>query len=67
MNELALRYGNALYSLALDFDKVELWQKEIKELIKLFKENPEFLELLNSDFLTIFTTNLIFDKGRASY
>lgn len=53
MSELALRYGTALYSLALDLNKVEYWQKEIKELIKLLKENPEFLNVLSSDFLSV--------------
>lgn len=53
MTELALRYGTALYSLAFDLNKVEYWQKEIKELIKLLKENPQFLDVLNSDFLSV--------------
>lgn len=53
MLELALRYGSALHSLALDLNKVELWQKEMKELTKLLTENNEFLNLLNSEFLSI--------------
>ena len=53
MSELALRYGSALHSLALDFNKVELWQKEMKELTKLLTENNEFLNLLTSEFLSI--------------
>ena len=53
MSELALRYGSALHSLALDLNKVELWQKEMKELTKLLTENNEFLNLLNSEFLRI--------------
>lgn len=53
MNELALRYSTALYSLAVENNKVECWQKEIKELMNLIKENPDFLNLLSSNFLSL--------------
>lgn len=53
MLEVCLRYGTALFSLALETDKAIKWQKEMKELIYLIEENGELLELLNSKFVSI--------------
>ena len=53
MLEVCLRYGTALFSLALETGKVIKWQKEMKELIYLIEENGELLELLNSKFVSI--------------
>ena len=52
MLELALRYGQALYSLAKDLNKVEDWQKDLKEIKGLLKDNPGFVLLLNNAFLS---------------
>ena len=38
MDQIASRYGLALYSLALEKNKVLEWQKEVKELSSIFKE-----------------------------
>ena len=53
MLEVCLRYGSALFSLAVEKNKIDSWQKEIKELISLIEENQELLELLNSKFLSV--------------
>ena len=51
MHELTSRYAQALFSLKRDSDKVEEAQKEIKELIKVIKDNPDFLTLLNAPYI----------------
>lgn len=62
MLEVSLRYGSALFSLALEQNKVVQWQKEIKELISLIEENKDFLELLDSKFLSASERKDIADK-----
>ena len=44
-------YGLALYSLALDLNKVEELKEEMKKWEDIFHENEEFLSVLNSAFL----------------
>ena len=53
MNEIASRYANGLYSIALEVNKVNVWQDEIKTIHKLFLENREFLDVLSSAFLSL--------------
>lgn len=53
MNEIASRYASGLYSIALDANKVSVWQEEIKTIQKLFLENREFLDVLTSAFLSL--------------
>ena len=53
MLEIAQNYASALLSIAIDEDKVVAYQKEVKELSKIIKDNPDFLLLLDSRFLTI--------------
>ena len=62
MNEIALRYGQALYSLALEENDVSNWQKEVKELTNLFVDNKEFLTLLSSGFISLEEKELTLDK-----
>ncbi|MCR5505736.1 MAG: F0F1 ATP synthase subunit delta [Bacilli bacterium] len=52
-NEVASRYGLALYSLALETDKVSDYQKEVKEIMRALKENADFIMVLSSSFLPI--------------
>ena len=52
METIASRYGLALYSLAVDNNKVIEWQNEVKEINRVFKENPDFVMILGSNFLT---------------
>ena len=53
MLEIAQNYASALLSIAIDEDKVVAYQIEVKELSKIIKDNPDFLLLLDSRFLTI--------------
>ena len=46
MENLSSRYGLALYSLAIDENKVVQWQEEVKELTRIFKENTDFIMVL---------------------
>ena len=45
-------YGLALFSLALDKSKVEEYKSEMKKWEEIFHENEEFLDVLNSAFLS---------------
>ena len=53
MLEIAQNYASALLSIAIDENKVIDYQKEVKELAKIIKDNPDFLLLLDSRFLTV--------------
>ena len=53
MLEIAQNYASALLSLAIDENKVIDYQKEIKELRKIIKDNDDFLLLLDSRFLSV--------------
>ena len=53
MLEIAQNYASALLSIASDENKVVEYQKEVKELMKIIKDNPDFLMLLDSRFLTV--------------
>lgn len=52
MNEIASRYALALFSLSKDEDKILSNQEEMKQLQRVFKENPDFSVVLNSRFLS---------------
>ena len=53
MEKVSSHYGLALYSLAVDLDKVSEYQLEVKELSRIFKENEGFIMVLGSSFLPI--------------
>ena len=53
MLEIAQNYASALLSIAIDDNKVIDYQKEVKELSKIIKDNPDFLLLLDSRFLYV--------------
>ena len=53
MKELAQNYASALLSLAIDDNKVIDYQKEVKELKKIIRDNEDFILLLDSRFLSI--------------
>ena len=50
MKEITSRYSNALFSLKKDENQLIDSQVEIKELIKVLRENPDFLTLLDSSY-----------------
>ena len=53
MEKVSSHYGLALYSLAVDLDKVSEYQLEVKELSRIFKENVDFIMILGSSFLPL--------------
>lgn len=53
MNELASRYANALYSIALEDNKIKVWQEEVKTIYLLLKDNRDFIHVLSSAFLSL--------------
>ena len=57
MLEIAQNYASALLSIAIEENKVVDYQKEVKELSKIIKDNPDFLMLLDSRFLTVSERN----------
>ncbi len=52
MKEITSRYAEALFSLKRDSSSLKESQKEIKELRKIFNENPDFLVVLDSSYKT---------------
>ena len=66
MNDLTSRYAQALYSLKKDSNKLLETQEEVKELIKIIKDNPSFPMLLNSHFILKEDRVEIVDKVFAS-
>ena len=53
MEKVSSHYGLALYSLAVDLDKVSEYQAQVKELSHIFRENADFIMVLGSSFLPI--------------
>lgn len=62
MNELASRYGLALYSIASDKNQIEQMQLEGKQLKKILLENADFITLLNNSFFSREERKEIVDK-----
>ena len=62
MKEITSRYAEALYSLKKDENSLESSQKEVKELIKVLKENPDFLVILSSSYKEFEEKEKIIDK-----
>lgn len=53
MKEITSRYAEALYSLKRDENKLLDAQSEVRELEKVFLENPDFIVLLDSSYKSI--------------
>ena len=52
MNELTSRYAQALFSLKRESNTLLETQEVVKELIKIIDDNPDFLVLLDSHYLS---------------
>ena len=63
MKEITSRYAEALFSLKRDSNSLESTQKEIKELKKIFVENPDFIVILSSSYKSIEEKEQIIDKS----
>lgn len=50
MKEITSRYAEALYSLKREENTLFESQLEVKELIKVLKQNPDFMMLLSSSY-----------------
>lgn len=62
MKEITLRYATALFSLKKDENQLIDSQKEIKELLKVLIENPDFLMLLDSSYKEFDEKEAIIDQ-----
>lgn len=51
MNELALRYGSSLLSIANETNCLDSYQEEVKALIEILENNEKLLTILNSSFI----------------
>lgn len=63
METIASRYGLALFSLAIDKNKVLEWQEEVKELVGVLKENADFIMILGSSFMPLNERQEILEKS----
>ena len=66
MENVSSRYGLALYSLALEENKISSWQEEVKELSRILKENTDFVMILGSSFLSLEQRQEILEKTLVS-
>ena len=62
MKEITSRYAEALFSLKRESSSLEESQVEVKELIKVLKENPDFSMLLSSSYKDFEQKEEIIDK-----
>lgn len=67
MNEIASRYGIALFSIAEERNEVNSLQLQAKELKKILLENPGFITLLSNAFLSHEEREGIIDKTLSSF
>ena len=51
-NVIAMTYGKALFEAAMELDRVREIEEEIKELDEIFREEDDFLRLLQSPAVT---------------
>ena len=63
MKEITSRYAQALFSLKRDSKSLEATQLEIKELKKIFNENPDFIVILASSYKSLEEKIEIIDKS----
>ena len=62
MKEITSRYAEAIFSIKRDQNQLEEAQVEIKELIKVLKQNPDFVFVLNSSYKEFQEKEDIIDK-----
>ena len=62
MKEITSRYAEALFSLKKESHSLESAQLEAKELIKVFKQNPDFIVLLGSSYKEFEEKEAIIDQ-----
>ena len=52
MTKTAVEYGSALYDLAEEIGKADLFLAQLREIRELFRQNPDYAKLLSSHALT---------------
>lgn len=52
MTKTAIEYGSALYGLAEEVGKTDVYLAQLREIRELFRQNPDFMALLSSHALT---------------
>ena len=62
MNEVASKYANALYELALENNSLDLYQEQTRFVLNSLDENEEFFDVLNSKFISIKEIHEIIEK-----
>ena len=62
MKEITSRYAEALYSLKREQNTLLESQIEVKELIKVLKQNPDFMMLLSSSYKDFLEKEKMIDK-----
>ena len=62
MNEIASKYATALYELALENNQLDIYQEQTRFVLNSFEENEEFLDVLNSKFLSVKEIHEIIEK-----
>ena len=67
MNEIASRYGLAMFSIAVDRNEILPLQLEAKELKKVLLENRDFIVLLGNSFYTQEERESIVDKTLGAF
>lgn len=48
VSQIAERYGQALFDLALEMNSLELWQTQAKELLEIFSDSTELDRFFNA-------------------
>jgi len=48
VSQVAERYGQALFELALEMNSLEAWQNQAKGIIEVFKSNPELSDFFGA-------------------
>lgn len=66
MDSLAYRYALAMFDIALEENKVKEYQEKMKCVKKLLNENPDYLRVLSSYFLTAKEKHELVEKALVS-
>ena len=67
MEELALRYAQALFLLSKEKNQVLEYQEEIKTLREILEDNEDFISLINDAFISLEERKSIIDKTLSSF
>jgi F-type H+-transporting ATPase subunit delta len=66
MESVSERYAQALFALALEQEKIEIYQKEAKNIYQSLEDNPQMVKLLSSAFLSQEEKDLAVDSAYKS-